>query len=119
MSTPISTVSRSWGQYSVPEQFGDTVKLKILTVDPNQSLSMQRHQHRQEFWFVAEGSAVVYGLDATTNQEAEITKLEQFDVLQIGLGEWHRLVNNTDALLKIIEVQYGDRCVEEDIERKQ
>ena len=31
--------------------------------------------------------------------------------------EWHQLANETDKPLKIVEIQYGKNCVEEDIER--
>jgi mannose-6-phosphate isomerase-like protein (cupin superfamily) len=36
----------------------------------------------------------------------------------ISKGEWHQLVNETDRPLQLVEIQYGEDCVEEDIERK-
>ena len=33
-------------------------------------------------------------------------------------GEWHQLVNGTQEPLKVIEIQYGENCIEEDIERQ-
>jgi mannose-6-phosphate isomerase-like protein (cupin superfamily) len=36
----------------------------------------------------------------------------------IELNEWHQLCNETDQPLKLIEIQYGENCIEEDIERK-
>jgi cytidyltransferase-like protein len=51
-------VERTWGYYRVLHDISGT-KVKELTVDPGQKLSMQRHQHRAEFWFVAEGTATV------------------------------------------------------------
>ena len=35
----------------------------------------------------------------------------------INKGEWHQLTNGSDELLRILEVQYGETCIEEDIER--
>jgi len=32
--------------------------------------------------------------------------------------EWHQLTNPYDQPLKLVEIQYGEQCVEEDIERK-
>jgi mannose-6-phosphate isomerase-like protein (cupin superfamily) len=32
--------------------------------------------------------------------------------------EWHMLANETDNPLQVVEIQYGENCIEEDIERK-
>lgn len=102
---------RNWGYYRVLHETGKTVKLKELVVEPNKELSMQRHSKRAEFWFVSEGIALLKTLD-----DAIIYK--QFDTIHIPSGSWHQLVNATDEPLKIIEIQYGSECIEEDIERK-
>jgi mannose-6-phosphate isomerase-like protein (cupin superfamily) len=31
---------------------------------------------------------------------------------------WHQLTNPSAVLLKLVEIQYGERCVEENIERQ-
>ena len=46
---------RNWGYYRVLHEVGPNSKLKELTVNPRAHLSMQRHDQRAEFWFVAEG----------------------------------------------------------------
>ena len=38
--------------------------------------------------------------------------------LHISKEEWHQLANDTNKPVKIVEIQYGINCVEEDIERK-
>jgi mannose-6-phosphate isomerase-like protein (cupin superfamily) len=38
--------------------------------------------------------------------------------LHIGLHCWHQLVNETSNPLTLIEIQYGSRCIEEDVERR-
>ena len=38
--------------------------------------------------------------------------------LDILKNEWHQLVNETKEPLKVIEIQYGENCIEEDIERQ-
>lgn len=108
---------RVWGYYRVLHEQGQSVKLKELTVDPGKCLSMQRHKDRAEHWFVAEGIATVYSLNRSTDVELKGV-YNKFDSLHISKTEWHQLCNETDDPLKIIEIQYGDNCIEDDIERK-
>ncbi len=108
---------RVWGYYRVLHTCGPHVKLKELTVSPKTCLSMQRHEKRAEFWFVAEGTAHVYTLDNSTDEDLKCTMTAHQNTF-IQTGEWHMLCNETDQPLKLIEIQYGENCVEEDIERK-
>lgn len=109
---------RSWGYYRVLHEVGANTKLKELTVMPGQRLSMQRHDQRAEFWFVAEGEATVYTVDPYSTDYDLLASPARHQSTWIQLGEWHQLCNETDQLLKLIEIQYGEDCVEEDIERK-
>jgi mannose-1-phosphate guanylyltransferase len=79
---------------------------------------MQRHEHRAEFWFVAEGEATVYTVDPHSTDYDLLASPARHQHTWIQLNEWHQLCNETDQPLKLIEIQYGDNCVEEDIERK-
>jgi cytidyltransferase-like protein len=107
---------RAWGYYRVLHEVPG-MKVKELTVDPGKSLSMQKHKLRSEYWIISEGQCVVnsqmsggYGLPPKTlikHQEHNIT-----------VGEWHQLTNPFDIPCKIVEIQYGEQCIEEDIERK-
>jgi D-beta-D-heptose 7-phosphate kinase/D-beta-D-heptose 1-phosphate adenosyltransferase len=108
---------RAWGYYRVLHEVGVNTKLKELTVNPKTCLSMQRHDKRAEFWFVAEGEAAVYTLDSSSDHDLLGTYL-QHQYIFIPTGSWHMLCNETDQPLKLIEIQYGEDCVEEDIERK-
>jgi D-beta-D-heptose 7-phosphate kinase/D-beta-D-heptose 1-phosphate adenosyltransferase len=108
---------RQWGYYRVLHEDGPHIKVKELTVDPGKSLSMQRHRYRFEHWFVTEGTATINTLDANDNTVMKnfvMTNMQTY----IGKAEWHQLVNNSDKPLKVIEIQFGEKCVEEDIERK-
>ena len=107
---------RQWGYYRVLHE-APGVKVKELTVDPGAALSMQRHQGRSEFWLVASGEATVYTLNASTDMELQ-GRYQKHQYLHIGLHDWHQLVNEDSNPLKIVEIQYGDRCEEEDIERR-
>ena len=108
---------RPWGFYRVLNEYGNQIKLKELTIEPGQALSMQRHKNRKEFWFIAEGEASVFSLDVKGNRRLR-GKYIKFDVLDIQDNEWHQLCNEQDVPLKVIEIQHGIECVEEDIERK-
>jgi cytidyltransferase-like protein len=107
---------RQWGYYRVLHEVSGC-KVKELTVDPGQCLSMQRHQNRAEHWFVAEGTATVYTLDHSTDVDLMGT-FNKFERLHISKTEWHQLCNEAEVPLKIVEIQYGDNCIEDDIERK-
>jgi mannose-6-phosphate isomerase-like protein (cupin superfamily) len=102
---------RTWGYYRVLHDVLGT-KVKELTVNPGQQLSMQRHQQRAEFWFVSEGTATVMW------DEHGHTTIKKHSTDVIYKEEWHQLINNTDQPLKIIEIQYGEACDESDIERR-
>jgi mannose-6-phosphate isomerase-like protein (cupin superfamily) len=108
---------RSWGYYRILHEYGSAVKLKELTVEPGKYLSMQRHEQRAEFWFVAEGVASVYTVNSSTDVEI-VGMYTEHQYMHIKTGAWHQLANETDKPLKLIEIQYGTNCIEEDITRK-
>ena len=108
---------RIWGYYRVLHENGKEVKVKELTVNPGQRLSMQRHKQRAEHWFVSEGTASVYTLDSSTDLDL-IGTYGEHESLHISKTQWHMLANETNKPLKIVAIQYGVNCVEEDIERK-
>ena len=109
--------NRPWGYYRVVHESGREVKVKELIVAPGQRLSMQKHKDRSEHWFVDSGTATVYTLNASTDEELHgvYTKHKS---LEIPAGMWHMLVNESDEPLKLVEIQYGTNCNEEDIERR-
>ncbi len=105
---------RQWGYYRVLHEVPG-IKVKELTVEPGKKLSLQRHFERNEYWMVSEGQATV-SLGSSSDNCKPIT-IEKFYDLRIPENTWHQLINNTDSPLKIIEIQYGKNCREEDIER--
>ena len=107
---------RQWGYYRVLHEVSGC-KVKELTVDPGKSLSMQRHQHRAEYWLVTHGACVVNSMMAG-GYALPPTMLKEHLEYKIPVGEWHQLTNPYDVPCKIVEIQYGEKCVEEDIERK-
>jgi cytidyltransferase-like protein len=107
---------RQWGYYRVLHEVSG-MKVKELTVNPGCSLSMQRHNLRAEYWIVSEGEAVV-NRATPLNFELPPAMLDKHDQLHVAVQEWHQLTNPHTHPLKIVEIQYGEQCVEEDIERK-
>ena len=106
---------RIWGSfYNLFE--GEGVKVKELIVDPGKGMSFQKHFKRHEIWLVSQGSCIVnYSKDSPENRE-HVT-LNKFDKYIVPLGEWHQITNPFEETCRIIEVQYGEEVVEDDIER--
>jgi mannose-6-phosphate isomerase-like protein (cupin superfamily) len=95
---------------------GCATKVKELTVEPGKKLSLQRHQNRHEYWFVVEGICDVYS--AMPGGYALPPKtLITHDTIEIKAGEWHQLSNPYAEPCRLIEIQYGSMCEENDIER--
>ena len=108
---------RPWGYYRVLHEPNKKVKLKELTVNPGKTLSMQRHEDRGELWFVSEGEATLYTINRKSDAELH-GRYPQNQMIVINRREWHQLANEGTEPLKVIEIQYGDRCEENDIERQ-
>ena len=100
---------RPWGWYEVIDQ-GDRYKVKSIEVNPNASLSLQKHLHRAEHWVVVEGTAQI-------EVDGKITIIRENESTYIPLGSKHRLSNPGKIPLRIIEVQSGSYLEEDDIER--
>lgn len=106
---------KHWGHYTVLHEHNQNVKVKELVVLPGKCLSLQRHFCRAEHWFVSQGTATVYTLVDGNRQLLGV--YEEHQLLSIDLSQWHQLANEHEEILKIIEIQYGTNCIEEDIER--
>jgi len=107
---------RPWGYYRVLHEVAGT-KVKELTVNPGQSLSMQRHSNRAEYWHVSEGQCLVEQQMENGYMPPDL-ELSEHKNTHIPQGAWHRLRNPYSAPCRIIEIQYGSACDEDDIERR-
>jgi cytidyltransferase-like protein len=107
---------RTWGYYRVLHEVPG-VKVKELTVEPGKTLSMQRHFKRNEFWLVSEGQADLQSM-MSNGYQLPTKVLEKHQSAFIPVGDWHKLTNTYNTPCRIVEIQYGDECIEEDIERK-
>jgi mannose-6-phosphate isomerase-like protein (cupin superfamily) len=110
---------RPWGYYKVLHDI-PTCKVKELVVKPGESLSMQKHEYRSEHWHVVSGIGNVKTKLTYTYRDDEIfnTFLSKGVSIDIPIGRWHQLSNTGEEDLHVIEIQYGDKCIEEDIERE-
>jgi len=107
---------RQWGYYRILHDV-EGCRVKELTIEPGKMLSMQRHFKRHEFWHVTEGQCEVDQQMASGYALPMLTLTPQKQVV-IPLGDWHRIRNPFDKPCRIVEIQYGEVCGEEDIERK-
>jgi len=109
---------RPWGYYKVIHNELNVVKVKELVVMPGERLSMQKHHNRAEHWFITKGVATVYTIDENSTDFELLGEYKMFDNLHIPKNEWHQLANHTESPLKIVEIQYGTDCSEDDIVRQ-
>jgi len=86
-------------------------------VAKGKKLSFQRHFHRNEIWFVSKGRCKVKFQRSNMKDFKEI-ELGHEDIFLVRKGDWHQIINLYDKPCHIIEIQYGDRTYEDDIERK-
>ncbi len=107
---------RPWGYYRVLHEVPGC-KVKELTVDPGKNLSMQRHNRRSEYWLVTQGKCDVNSM-MTGGYMLPPTTLDRHSGKHIPVGEWHQICNPYGEPCRIVEIQYGTECVEEDIERQ-
>ncbi len=99
---------RPWGWYeNLKEDTG--YKVKRLYVQPNQKISLQYHNQRDEHWVVVSG-------DGTLELNEDIKKLKVGDYIFVPVLSKHRITGGNDGIM-IVEVQLGKICNEEDIVR--
>ena len=100
--------TRPWGSFeNLLDEEG--YKVKKIVVNRDQRLSLQLHRHRSEYWHILSGVGEMQVGDCTWTVSAgshiEIEKLEV-----------HRITNEGETPLVILELQTGD-CQENDIVR--
>ena len=100
---------RPWGYFDVIDG-GDGFQVKQIVVKAGGRLSLQRHERRAEHWIVVAGTATV-----TRGEDELILPANQSTYIAAGTN--HRLANDGDEPLRIIEIQTGDYLGEDDIIR--
>lgn len=108
---------RDWGYWRVLDDKPDQgYKVKELVIYPGKSLSDQKHFKRAEHWYVLDGKIK---LETEWNSIKSTTHLESTTHgYVIGEQVWHKASNPYNTPAHVLEVQYGEACIEEDIERR-
>lgn len=91
-------VDKPWGgfdQYTLNQ----TATVKILTVDPEQALSLQTHEHRDELWVVVEG-------DVQIQVGEEIHQAQVGQEFFIPRGTLHRIITGATRA-RVLEISLG------------
>ena len=100
---------KPWGAFEVIYEDRFT-KVKKIFIVPEGKLSLQSHENRSEVWTIIYGGGVV-------EVDGEKWEVAKGDVVQIPVGEKHRIENTTEEPLVFIEVQWGKSFEESDITR--
>lgn len=102
-------INRPWGSYKVVHA-DKSFKVKSIILNPHSEISLQKHNKRSEHWTVVRGCGTVLIDDKKFFlKENQSTYISQNSI--------HKLINETDKTLEIIEVQCGKYLGEDDIER--
>ena len=102
------TSDRPWGAFE-QLSLNQRSTVKIITVEPGSRLSLQRHEHRSEFWQLLDGPMdIEVGADSWTAQSGEH--------IWVPAGSTHRMGNSGQRSARVLEIALGD-FDEEDIER--
>lgn len=111
---------KDWGFYRVLDD-KDIFKTKELVINPGKSLSDQRHLYRNEHWYVLKGILIMHTVEELgliTPIPRKYTIMKPHDTLLITAGTWHKPINFGNEPCHVIEIQFGERCEESDIERR-
>ena len=102
--------ARPWGFYKTTV-LNEMFQGKVIYVSPNQKLSLQSHQRREEYWMIVKGEGLIQLGDS-------VHPVHPGSTFFIPKGCRHRISNtsSTETLI-FTEVQLGDYFGEDDIER--
>ena len=108
---------RDWGYWRVLDDKPEKgYKVKELVIYPGKSLSDQKHFKRSEQWNVLEGEVKMVTEWEGRTEIAYLTPSSR--PYEINKEVWHLPSNPGTENAHILEVQRGEQCVEEDIERR-
>lgn len=102
-------VQRPWGWYDSLE-LAQNHQVKHLLIKPGASISLQTHARRAEHWVIIKGEALI-----TLGESAKTYYC--YEHVYIPKHTKHRLQNNSQTDVELIEVQCGDYLGEDDIVR--
>ncbi len=89
---------RPWGEF-IQFTHNQASTVKIITVQPGASLSLQYHNHRTEYWYVISGSGSAIIGESTV-------ELEEGKIYTVEAGQNHRMSATTP--MRVLEISFGD-----------
>ena len=97
--SPVRQVVRPWGSF---RQYAnnEAVTVSLMTVQPNQRLSLQSHTGRAELWIVLDEGAIVQVDEAILRPNAG-------DEIWIPAHARHRL-SSAGPTVRVLEVAFGN-----------
>lgn len=105
---------KPWGIYKVLAEDA-FYKVKQITIDPEQRISLQTHKYRDELWKIISGKFLVEIQDKEWNEPLFYTTGSVFRILRT---QKHRITNTSKTEpLVFIEIQTGDSFYEDDVVR--
>jgi len=105
-------ILKPWGYYKEYLNLFNKLKIKILCVYPNEETSLQYHKERSEIWFFLNNNNILI-------DNKELLKMPILKFLKFKPLAEHRLSNFSDKNVYVLEIQYGKKCIENDIVRLQ
>ena len=93
------TENRPWGFFEVLHgNDNNNIKIKKIVVLPNHRLSLQSHNYRKEIWICLNGTGLA-------QIDSDFIELKENNIVTINPKQKHRLINNSNDILEIIETQ--------------
>ena len=105
LRTPV--VYRPWGTRELIQEAAG-YRVRRIEIYPGMQLSSHTHDKRNENYTVVKGALTVILSNATT-------EVHEGEVINIEAGSEHRLQNNTDDTIVLIEVDTGSEISENDM----
>lgn len=116
-------VVKKWGNYVVLYE-SKHIKAKLLTINPGEGISLQRHKHRREFWVYKSGDLALWHCEKGLFEKAKEAsdcmqpiRWKPGETMLIKEGDWHMVGNQGEKPAQIVELQWGKKVSEDDIER--
>ena len=81
-------------------------------INVNNIILQKELKHNNNLIFIP----IQYKYDSI-KKEKEQLQLNKFDHYLVPIGHWHQITNPSKVKTHIIEIQYGEDCIESDIER--
>lgn len=102
------TEQRPWGSF-MRFTHNETSTVKVITVQPGQRLSLQRHAQRDELWHVLDEGVVV-------EVDGRAWRPVAGEQVWVPKQSLHRMSSDAPSPVRVLEVAFG-QFDEDDIER--